>query len=225
MKKVVFLIFLMSISLMAQSPITTQLGDFNEVKVYNGLTVQLKKSSSNKLEIYGSQAQDVSIKNSDGILKIRLKFPESFIAEDAKVILFYDKNIPTIDANEGAHIISKEEINQQHLEVRAQEGAKIDLDINTKHLTVKSVSGGIITLNGSSDNQTVDVNTGGIYNGLGLQTKQTVVTSAAGSTAEVRASEILDAKAQFGGSIYYKGNPEVLKTKEIVKGVIKKMYE
>lgn len=224
MKNLTVLLLFFSASLFAQEPTTTKLGDFNEVKIYNGLTVQLKKSSEAKIVVTGSQANDVSIKNVDGILKIRLKFPESFIAEDATVVLYYNKTIHVLDANEGAQIVSKDDIVQQQLEVRAQEGAKINLDIEVKHLNVKSVSGGIITLKGISDNQIVEVNTGGIYYGFDLSTKNTTVTSAAGSTADVRATEVLDAKAQFGGSIYYKGKPEVLNSKSIVKGIIKQVH-
>ncbi|MBP9601192.1 MAG: DUF2807 domain-containing protein [Lutibacter sp.] len=221
MKKLVLVILFINATLFAQEPITTNLGDFNEVKIYNGLTVVLKKSDVSKIVVSGSQAQDVSIKNADGVLKIRLKFPESFIAENAEVVLYYSKNIGTLDANEGAQFVSKEELNQQHLEVRTQEGAKINLEVAIKHLVVKSVSGGIITLTGTADNQNVEVNTGGIYNGFDLVSKQATVNSAAGSTADVRATDILDAKAQFGGAIYYKGRPEVLNTKTVLKGTIK----
>jgi len=56
-----------------------------------------------------------------------------------------------------------------------------------------------------------------------LKSKQTIATSATGSNIEVRASDILDAKAQFGGSIYYKGSPEVLKSKTVLKGTIQSM--
>lgn len=223
MKKLAVLIIFISATLFAQEPTTTKLGDFNELKVFNGLTVELQKSNISKIEVSGSQADDVSIKNINGILKIRLKFPEGFIAENVKIVLYYTNNIATLDANEGAHIVSNETLNQQHLEVKVQEGAKIDLDVAIKHLVVKTVSGGIITLTGSAENQTVEANTGGIYYGFDLKSKQTIATSAAGSSVEVRASDILDAKAQFGGLIYYKGAPEVLKSKTIVKGTIKSM--
>ena len=221
MKKLTLFFILFSVTLFAQEPITTKLGDFNTVKVYNGLTVELKKSSSSKIEVSGSQAQDVSVINSDGILKIRLKFPDSFIAEDVKIILFYAQDIAVLDANEGASIVSNETIKQQHLEVRTQEGAKIKLEIDTKYLSVKSVSGGIISLTGLTESQTVEANTGGIYSAYGLQSKQAVVTSASGANVEVNASELLDANVRFGGSIYYKGTPEVLKTKITIGGTIK----
>lgn len=221
MKKLTLLLILFSATLFAQEPITTKLGDFNTVKVFNGLIVELKKASSSKIEISGSQAEDVSVINSDGILKIRLKFPESFIAEDVKIVLYYTHDIAVLDANEGASIVSYETIKQQHLEVRTQEGAKIKLEIDTKYLSVKSVSGGIISLTGVTDSQTVEATTGGIYSAYGLQSKQAVVTSASGANVEVKASELLDANVRFGGSIFYKGTPEVLKTKIMIGGTIK----
>ena len=221
MKKLTLLLILFSATLFAQEPIITKLGDFNTVKVFNGLTVELKKASSSKIEISGSQAEDVSIINSDEVLKIRLKFPESFIAEDVKIVLYYAHDIAILDANEGASIISDEIIKQQHLEVRTQEGAKIKLNINTKYLSVKSVSGGIISLIGVTESQTVEAATGSIYSSYGLQSKQAVVTSASGANVEVKASELLDANVRFGGSILYKGKPEVLKTKITIGGTIK----
>jgi len=221
MKKLTLLLVFISTLTFAQEKIITKLGDFNTLKVYNGLTVELKKGESSRVEITGSQSKDVSIKNSNGILKIRLHFPDSFTAEDVKIVLYYTKNIDVLDANEGGTIISDEIIKQQLLEVKVQEGAKIYLDVNTKHLTVKSVSGGIIELNGTTDNQNVEVTTGGIYEAYDLQSKQTIVVSASGATAEVNASEILDAKVRFGGNIYYIGAPEVLKTKKVIGGVIK----
>lgn len=221
MKKLTLLLILFSATLFAQEPITTKLGDFNTVKVFNGLTVELKKSTSSKIEISGSQAEDVSVINSDEVLKIRLKFPESFIAEDVKIVLFYAQDIAVLDANEGSSIVSDETIKQQHLEVRTQEGAKIKLDIQTHYLSVKSVSGGIISLTGDTESQTVEAATGGIYSAYGLQSKQAVVTSASGANIEIETSELLDANVRFGGSIYYKGKPEVLKTKIMIGGTIK----
>lgn len=221
MKKLALFFILFSATLFAQESITTKLGDFNTVKVYNGLTVELQKSDSPKIEISGSQAKDVSVINSNGTLKIRLKFPKGFIAENIKIVLYYVKDISVLDANEGASIISEETIKQQHLEVRTQEGAKIDLDINTKYLSVKSVSGGLIYLSGVTENQTIEATTGGFYSGYELQSKQAIVMSSSGANVEVKISELLDASVRFGGSIYYDGNPEVLKTKITIGGTIK----
>lgn len=221
MKKLALFFILFSAIVFAQEPITTNLGDFNTIKVFNGLTVELQKSNTSKIEISGSKANDVSIKNSNGTLKIRLKFPKGFIAENVKIVLYYSNDISVLDANEGASIISEETIKQQHLEVKAQEGARIQLDIDAKYLEVKSISGGFIGLTGDTDNQTVEATTGGFYNGFDLKSKQASVMSSSGANVEVKASELLDANVRFGGSIYYKGNPEILKTKMTIGGTIK----
>jgi len=221
MKKLTLLLVFISTISFAQENITTKLGDFHTLKVYNGLTVELQQAKTAKVEITGSQSKDVSIKNVDGVLKIRLHFPDSFTAEDVKIVLFYTKNLDVLDANEGGTIFSDATINQQHIEVKVQEGAKIYLAVKTKHLTVKAVSGGIIELTGSTENQNVEATTGGIYEAFELQSKQAIITSASGANVEVNTSEILDAKVRFGGNIYYKGNPEVLKTKKVIGGVIK----
>lgn len=219
--KTLTLVLVLSCSILfAQETISKKIGDFNTLKVYNGLTVKLQKSNKSKIEITGSKSDDVSIKNSNGILKIRLKFPEGFTSGDLKIMLYYANNIDILDANEGATISSKETFKQQHIEVKVQEGAKIKLDIDTKHLVVKSVSGGIIKLEGVAQNQTIEATTGGIYEAFNVQSKQAVVTAASGARVEVNITEVLDAKVRFGGTIYYKGTPEVLKTKIIIGGTI-----
>lgn len=221
MKKLALLLFLTCSISFAQGTISKNLGDFNTLKVFNGLTVELQKSKESKVEISGAKSDHVTVKNSDGVLKIRLKFPEGFTSEDLRIILFYNENIDVLDANEGATILSDETIKQQHLEVRTQEGAKISVAVATRHLTVKAVSGGIIDLSGVTENQNIEATTGGIYEGYNLKCKQTIVVAASGARTEVNASEILDAKVRFGGTIHYRGNPEVLKTKKIIGGVIK----
>lgn len=221
MKKLTLFFMLFSATLFAQESITTKLGDFTDVKVFNGLTVELQKSNTSKIEISGSQAKDVSVNNSNGTLKIRLKFPKGFMAESVKIVLYYDNDISVLDANEGASIFSEETIKQQHLEVKAQEGARIQLNIDTKYLVVKSISGGFISLIGETENQTVEATTGGFYNGFDLKSKQAIVMSSSGANVEVKASELLDANVRFGGSIYYKGTPEILKTKITIGGTIK----
>ena len=89
MKKLTFCIILACSISFAQEPISKNIGDFNTLKVFNGLTVEIQRSNSQSIEITGSQANDVTVKNSDGILKIRLKFPESFVAEDVRIVLNY----------------------------------------------------------------------------------------------------------------------------------------
>lgn len=224
MKKVVFLIvFLTSNIIVSQTTITKNLGDFEKLKVYSGINLELIKSDEHKLEITGEKAERVKIKTSNNTLKITLKFPDLSADGKVDIKLYYNKEIKIIDANEGATITGKN-IDQEQIEIKAQERAFINLVIKTKHLKVKSSSGGIIKLTGTSKNQDIDVDLYGVYHGYKLLiSNSTTIRAGSGAKAEVSAGETLDAKVSFGGSIFYKGTPEVIKDKKVAGGIIKQM--
>ncbi|WP_218597883.1 head GIN domain-containing protein [Polaribacter sp. NJDZ03] len=227
MKNVIYIcaILLSSITI-AQTTVTKNLGDYSELKVFNGIELELIKSAEQKLEITGEKSEMVKIKNVNNILKISLPFslkPENNAADGQVLVkLYYNKNIAIIDANEGATVTGKD-VNQDKLEVNAQERAFINLTTDVKYLTVKTSSGGIIKLSGTADTQEVDVDLYGVYNGFDMQiTSNSNVFAGTGAKAEILAGKTLSAKVSFGGSIFYKGNPEVVKDKKVIGGIIQK---
>lgn len=224
MKKILLLIAILGCNLMfSQATITKQLGDFDKLKVYNGIELELIQSEEQKLEIIGEKAEKVKVKNNNGTLKITLKFPDLYADGKVHAKLYYNKEIKVIDANEGAVIIGRN-INQTQLVVNSQEGAFINLEVKTRYLRVKASSGGIIKLEGSAKNQDIDVNLYGIYHGYGLNTTDKAsIRAGSGAKAEVAIEKTLYAKVSFGGSIFYKGNPEVIKDKKTAGGIIKKV--
>ena len=58
------------------------------------------------------------------MLKVSLKVPESFSSKEVNVTLYYSDKIDILDANEGSVISSKETINQNKMELNAQEAAQ-----------------------------------------------------------------------------------------------------
>ncbi len=221
MKKILVIGFICCATLVsAQTKITKNLGDFNILKVYNGVDVELIQSTEQRIEITGKKAEKVVVKLTNNTLRISLKFPVITANNQVKVRLFFSKNLHTIDANEGASIQSKK-IEQLQLEVSAQEKSYINLGVITKHLYIKSISGGVVQLTGTTKNQYVSVELGGVYHGYGVQpTDTSIVKAGTGAKAEILTGETLDAKVTFGGAIYYKGTPELFKEKKIIGGVI-----
>jgi hypothetical protein len=224
MKKYILINFLvLSNMLFSQSTVTKKLGDFYKIKVYNGINIELIRSQEHKIEVTGEKSQKIKIKNTNGILKISLKFPDLLADGKVNVKLYYNEDIQVIDGNEGSTITGKS-INQSHIEVKAQEGAFIELEIKTKHLQVKSSTGGIIKLSGSSKNQEIDLDLYGVYHGYDLIVSDTTTVNAGtGSKAEVKVGETLNVKVSFGGSVFYKGSPEVIENKKVAGGIIKQM--
>ena len=227
MKKLIFIYALfIGMTTFSQTTVTKNLGDYSKLKVYNGIEVVLIKSTDQKLQITGKKSEMVKIKNVNNTLKLSLPFsfkPTNNAAEGKILIkLYYNKNIEVIDANEGATITSKD-FNQDKIEVNAQEKAFINLTAKVKYAIVRASSGGIVKLSGTTKNQEVNVDLYGTYHGFNLKSfGNSTVKSGTGAKAEVHAIETLNAKVSFGGTIFYKGNPEVVKDKKIIGGIIQK---
>ena len=200
---------------------TQNLGDFNEIKIFNGLSVEIERSDNSKVEISGEKTDDVVVKNVNGKLKFSLKFPEQFNADKVKIKIFYNQDILILDANEGSALFSDEIIEQVNLTIKTQEGAYIHVPVDVKYLTIKAVTGASIKVRGTATNQDVEVTTGGVYEAFDLINEYADVIAASGGNAEVNVSNLLDAKVRFGGNVYYKGNPEKVNSKKVFGGKIK----
>ena len=221
MKRILYaVLFITSISF-AQEKITTNLGDFHTLKTYRGLQVELIKDDTPKVVIDGIKASNVTVKNSNGVLRISMNISHTFSADDVMVYLYYSKEINLIDANEGSHIFSDELFKQTEIEVKAQEAGHIKLNIETDMVNVTSVTGGIIKLKGKSVNQKAKANTGGIYKGENLETESADVSAHTGGVAEIHATNFADASAHTGGMITVSGDPEELKKSESLGGYVK----
>ena len=225
MKKitVTLVMIVVSWSAMAQKGTNKQLDKFTEVKVFDRIVLTLVKGTENKLVITGDDKDEVKISNKNGLLKIRMEFDNFMDGDEAKVKLYYTEVLTLLDANENAKIISDETFNGKRVEIKVQEGGKIDLKVNLEDLYAKSVSGGEITLTGKADTQEAIVNTGGKVYNAELDTKNTNVTVSAGGRADVKASERVDAKVKAGGYIYIYGNPKDVEKNKLFGGKIKVM--
>ena len=228
MKKLILLLLVsLSITVKAQSKVEQNIGDFTTLKVFNGIELELIKSSENKVVITGDKSEDVKIKNVDKTLKFSLPFslnPEKNSANGEILIkLYYNSTLEVIDANEGATITGKN-INQTKLEVKSQERALINLVVNIyETIHIKCSSGGVIKLTGSTKNQETVVDLYGVFHGFNLTTENdTNINAESGAKAEINSGKNLVAKVGFGGSIFYKGNPEKKEEKKVIGGIIQK---
>jgi len=222
MKKITLLFILISSIVFAQEDKRTQqLGDFSSIKILTGLKVQLIQSSEQKIEIIGKNQRNVIVKNKNGKLKIYIKLTESLRRYEFKINLYSNRNIDVIDVNEGAGLYSDDVLNQLKITLKAQEGSFIDVPLEVKYLTAKVVSGSNITTKGSAKSQDVEVANGGVYDAFEFKTEQTKVVAGTGGKANINVTDVLDASVRFGGNVFYKGSPDVKRSKKFLGGIIK----
>jgi hypothetical protein len=203
----------------AQTPIELTIPQFNTIKVYDLMTVNLVKSTENKIIITGRDAQDVEYVLKNDLLKVRMKTDKIFDGGNTFVHVYYT-NLDVIDGNEGAVITSNEMIEQPQLSIMVQEGARVKAGLKIDNLKLRAVSGGIIEASGTATYQEVVVNTGGIIENHKLVTAYTTVKVQAGGEVEVYATKSVDVNVRAGGDVIVTGSPEKVSKKTLFGGSI-----
>jgi hypothetical protein len=222
-KKIVMILMLAaSVSIPAQETVERETGEFNELKVFDLIEVNLIQGEENKVVIKGENSKSVKVINDNGTLKIRMELEERFDGNNTFVEVYFT-NIDVIDANEGSYIVSNETINQNTIELRSQEGGRIKVGLKANHTKIRSVTGGIVEASGTSKSQEITLNTGGIFEGRELHTEDTEIGITAAGEAEVYASEKVKIRVTAGGDVVVYGNPRKVDKKRFAGGRIKVM--
>ena len=223
MKKLITLLtVVLATTVFAQKPIEKTIGEFQELKVYDLINVELVKSDENKVVISGENTKDVLVNNKNGKLKIKMSLEEIFDGNNTKVTLYYT-SLDIIDVNEGAKVHSEDTIKQFEIDLKAQEGGSIKVNLDVNYTNIKAVTGGIIKTSGTAKNQDVKLITGGIYKGTELETSKTDVSINAAGEAYVNASKLVDVKIRAGGDVFIYGDPETVNENRVLGGRIKRM--
>ncbi|MFT5077409.1 MAG: hypothetical protein ACI9M9_002576 [Flavobacteriaceae bacterium] len=218
MKKVLIIAFVI-VAQVTFSQVTKNLGDFNEIEVFDQLNVKLIPASENKAVITGNRENEVELVNNNGELKLRMPFPKLLSGDDISINLYFI-SIDAISASEGSYVSSESIFKQTIMDLNAREGAEINIKLDTQKVNIKAVTGGIIGLSGEVINQDATIMSGGVLNSRDLITSQTSINVYAGGNAEINASTLVDAKVKAGGSVYIYGKPRQINKETLFGGKI-----
>jgi hypothetical protein len=218
MKKLAGMIIgLFTITAFSQDIIDKEVGDFNQIKVYDLIEVNLIESDQNRIFIKGENVYDIKWVNKDGVLKLKMQLEKKFSGEGTLIEVYY-RHLDLVDSNEGAKIVFNEMIKQDEIELRAQEGGKIKAGIDVDFARIKAVTGGVVEASGMATKQTINLNTGGMFKGQELKTERSSVKISAGGEAELHASAKVEIDVTAGGDVYVYGNPEVVEKNTFAGG-------
>jgi hypothetical protein len=218
MKKLLFSVLLISSLTYAQTE--KKVGDFHKVTAFDQITVELIASEENRVELTGTNSEEIEVVNNNGELKLRMPLTKLLKGNQVKAKVYYT-DLDAVEANEGSQISNEASIKSTNFDIIAKEGAKIDISLDVAKATVKITSGGIVKTAGTAKNQDVVVSAGAIYEGKDLTTEQTSISINAGGEAAVFATQLVDAKARAGGEIMIYGNPTQVNKKTFAGGRIK----
>ncbi|EHQ42518.1 head GIN domain-containing protein [Myroides odoratus] len=198
-----------------------EVGEFKRVNAFDKIELTLIPAKETKMEVSGSNTEEVTFVNKNGNLKIKMNFANSFQGGNTQVKLYY-KELEEIIAEEGASIESKEVVKATNLTIHSKTGASVALKVEAEKLTVRSYTGGTISLTGKTNTQDILANAGATVYNEKLKSNQTTVTVNAGGIAKVNATDLVDAKTRAGGEIIIFGKPKKINEKVVMGGSIKK---
>lgn len=199
---------------------TITLQEFDGVKAFDQINVTLIKSSENKAVVTGDDVDEVKIVNNEGTLKVRMELDNFLDGNQTDVTLYHTKDMNMLDSNEGAKIMSNNQLESNYLILNAQEGGTVNVPVNSTNLDVKAVTGGEVSATGSAPNLEVVVRSGGEYSGKEMLSKQADVNVFAGGDAWVHADEYVEATVTAGGTIEIYGNPDTVNRNKTFGGSI-----
>ena len=93
--------------------------------------------------------------------------------------------------------------------MEASSGTSVKVEVNSRSFVFKGSSGSDTSLEGEAGTATFDISSGAVCKGEDFQAKQVEAESTSGSSLSVNVTDKLKAKASSGGTIRYRGNPEI----------------
>lgn len=199
---------------------THDLGNFRQIKVYNGLKVSLEKGNKNRAVVTGESREEVKFQINKGILKIKLSLDNIWDDENNTRIKLYYRDLEKVDALQNSTVKLEDKIKQDSFGVEVQEGSEIYGEVNVDYFTAKCLTGGEIEVEGKADQQEVTIRAGGQYYAKNLRSENIEISISAGGVADIYATAEVKAKVRAGGTVNVYGNPELIDKNTLLGGEV-----
>ena len=222
MKKLTAWIFLLSFLTIGTTVFadTKSLSPFDEIILSGNVSALLVEGEEESIDIKNNEARlDFYVEGKS--LKVKatdlVKYNKT---PTIKVIITY-KKLRGLRARAGASAYTEQPISGDQLDLKFSSGASGEIEVVQNSLEINVSEGGNLELRGETDWQEIKVATGGILSAYKLKAANTVVKANTGGNAKVTTTKSIDARANTGGSITYKGDPRKVQEKDGLSGTIR----
>ena len=187
-------------------------GTFHGIDVATGIKLILTEGNTEEVAVSADKTEyrdKIVTEVVNGILKIHYETKTGAInrrneSKNLRAYVSY-KKLDRLDVTTGAQIEINGVLKSASLDLKANTGGMIKGEISITTLKVDQNTGSKITLTGSADNLGVDGDTGSKFFGEGLRTSNCDAEVSTGAQVFINVDKELNAKANTGGYIKYKG--------------------
>lgn len=238
MKKTILLVTLFAIALQAQAQIFSKsikgngnkitqhrsISDFSKISVFGSFEVILTKSNSRELTITADENVMEYIVTKIKNDRLRIKVENGYTLKNTSVKIEVPfKELEKLNLAGSGIIFSTSTISDEEIDISLAGSGTIDLQIDTDEVDCNIAGSGTVKLQGTTNELEVKIAGSGSCESYDLVAEKVKVRVAGSGDAKVFVKKELNAKTIGSGDVFYKGNPEIIKTNSLGSGdIIKK---
>lgn len=238
MKKLFFLLFLLSaINVLAQQNPVINDPDVKKRTINESFT---GISVSDGIDLYLSQGNTTSLAVSASDEKFLPRFKTE--VENGMLKIFYDNNginwsgnekrklkayvsfksLEKLQASGGAEVTIMGTLEVTDIEMKFTSGSTLGGKIKANELTIEQNSGSNINISGNAVTLKIDAGSGAVFKGYDLSVEYCFAKASSGAGVKITINKELNAKANSGGGIKYKGDAVIKEINVNSGGSVKK---
>ncbi|MBN2274544.1 MAG: DUF2807 domain-containing protein [Bacteroidales bacterium] len=212
MKKVsVFAIpmLLLAFSASSQDTVTRELPPFTRLYVADKITVELYKTDkeSATIKTQGIDPADIQTVVENNTLNI--KQVGSHFSKKKVLVKLYFREIKELEIVNGAEVLTTSLFKADSLKVTLKSGGMLYLDADIKYLNSYVAEGALLTGEGYATTHDAVVATYATLSAYDLESETVNIKASSGGKAKIAVESVFNAEASSGGTISYKGEPQV----------------
>lgn len=203
---------------------------FHGIDVSTGIRLILTEGGTEEVAVSASKTEyrdKIITKVENGILKIQYETKTGAINrkkenKDLRAYVSY-KTLDKLDVTTGAIVEINGILSSKSLEIKSNTGGIIKGEISITTLKIKQNTGSIITFSGKAETLDIDGDTGSKFLGEGLKTSNCSAAAATGAGVIITVEKELEARANTGGYIRYKGDGGIRNIRTNTGGSVSKI--
>ena len=196
----------------AQSNQSIDVGNFSEVSIGGGYTVEMTKGSSTSVKLEGNEEDlsKIEVINEGGRLKIRNKKKKNGWgwSKMGRVRIYITfKKLDALYSSGSSSITVKSEVKAGNFKYVGSGSGDTKLSVDADNLEATISGSGEVELDGAASNQTLKITGSGGIRAIDLKSQNAEAIITGSGSMKLHAVENLKVRITGSGSIRYKGDP------------------
>jgi hypothetical protein len=208
----------------AQQKESRSLDRFNELRVNDGIEVQLMKSTEHKIEIETSGVSPDKVITDLAGGRLRIKMRTGIYPGVNVICKVYYTHLDEIQANTNSYVFSDEVITGERISLKASTAGSLNLELEMDRAIVELSAGGNAELRGKLREIFATANAASTLSGFELSCDEAELRAGGGSRIELFVNQSIIGRASTASKIYFKGDPEKTRFDATLGGIVTKAY-